>query len=655
MPTGPGSSSLQRAVEVALDYIGVHGKRKRITDETVDAVRADGTAIVGGESIGTMGVFKGMQAGDRVKVAWSRTGPNVKKPKRNMILAHQVRRNIPPTGFVQGATVLEELFVSTRPDGKKDVYFRDAYQCVPLKLDAIGIDTSGLQYGLDYVKWGPSNNRFFVHTGDRFFDFGLARFVVTKDKYHVIKIDREAHKAFASAVDVASLITEESSVNMLSNSTTIATISPVGASGSLTLTPITQNGSIFGWSAGLTLLNKLLDDRGHLIFAYSVVVNKAILPIEPTGAIESRNITLFVCGGSALNRFFVQINLHYPVIVDMTSGEILLSGLLDDLSGVFGPAYQGSIINVNTTSFANGYPGSWEAVGFNITDDCSASWQIAVFYPQFREYGNYDMWPLFVSFLEEEGDTKTALNGWIGWSDIQSRSIRVFQNGGVHGGIFAPDPGTPAPPGPLDGRRQITMCASSIENKHSILNDSNVSPDFPGFILGGATYNHLVWQHQGGSQFRPNDGFVAFNPSNPCFITWMDDGSTVEYPEQVSSVFRQHNNANAQGVATIYLTGTDFAYRLDTVLLPPNPALPSTTPFNFFVNLWSFIGLQVTPNDILQSSNFEDVSMSKLKALAPLPDGVFQDATNQANSGNLDIQVVNDPTILKPIRKYEAP
>jgi len=163
MSGGAQSQTLQKAIQSAIDYIGLGKKKTRITDETVEAVAGDGSAYVKGEVMGTSGRFQSMKAGDKVKVLWSRTSSSVKKPKKNVIIAHQVRRNIPPVTYVAGGEIVEELFISGAEDSR-DVYFRDYQQVTNLGLRDLGMATDPIG-----VKFGEDGNTFFTFDADYMF------------------------------------------------------------------------------------------------------------------------------------------------------------------------------------------------------------------------------------------------------------------------------------------------------------------------------------------------------------------------------------------------------------------------------------------------------------------------------------------------------
>lgn len=172
MATGPKSASLQAAINIAIEYLGLNKKTPRITDETVDAVLPDGTVLVGGNALRTSGVFKGMKAGDKVRVGWSRTSNAVKKPKRTVILAHQVRRNIPPPPTQNTGTdnLVEELFVAQDASGRFDVWFRDAKRVINLFI------RSYLDGDPTFVKWGTREDSFVVATNSgKFYIFTFVR------------------------------------------------------------------------------------------------------------------------------------------------------------------------------------------------------------------------------------------------------------------------------------------------------------------------------------------------------------------------------------------------------------------------------------------------------------------------------------------------
>lgn len=169
----PDSPTLSRAVQAALNYIGLGGaKRKQVTQESVDGVLGNGDLIAGNATLRTSGDVRGVQAGQTMPVLWSRANlaPGVHGVKPAVILAHQ-KREAPPI-FRPGSAVqviagaVEELFLApaSASDARLDVWFRNISVRHPLGLvdelpdgNAIGI------------VWGADQRSFVVqHTATSF-------------------------------------------------------------------------------------------------------------------------------------------------------------------------------------------------------------------------------------------------------------------------------------------------------------------------------------------------------------------------------------------------------------------------------------------------------------------------------------------------------
>jgi hypothetical protein len=160
------SPTLSRAIDVCLQYLGVRGA-KRLTEGTVTAVLADGTLEVGGAKMRTTGTARGLQAGTKVPVLWSRGNGAARNVKPTAVIMHQVQRGAAPTVSVRAsaADVFEELSVRVATvGGAVQLWYRTAALAVALGVEAAapGLVLSSL---VDpKVRWGPpSTNTFLLY------------------------------------------------------------------------------------------------------------------------------------------------------------------------------------------------------------------------------------------------------------------------------------------------------------------------------------------------------------------------------------------------------------------------------------------------------------------------------------------------------------
>jgi len=654
MPTGSSSTSLQRAVEVALDYIGVHGKRKRVTDETVDAVRADGTAIVGGESLSTSGVFKGMQAGDRVKVAWSRTSQAVRKPKRNVILAHQVRRNIPPMNTQQGGQIVEELFIANRDDGVKDVFFRNAFQCSPLKLDSFGIPT----VSLETVKWGQGNNMFYVLSGVKQPNTtvpGHTSIIVegsTTKKYHIFKINRELRTPFTSSVDIVQLISVDNVVDFATNNLVIAeTWMPYGDVDADSMNPYLTAAGTGNPTLG-----------SSYVFNMSSIRGSSTVPVG--GGVH---LTLNKASGS-----------FYVVMQRLGTLHAYADAILTD-------------VEVNTVG-NNSL--SWSLLGTMLTDDghlimtCNVRYFAGSVQPDFRNNPNQPAIGAFPYTHPYIGPGPRTSTSSVALEYIRPVIIDFTENKILVDGFRTSNADylfIPFPPPTLSNIIDMThgypgswgasfTPAYSLTEIYNFITYAN-SKDGAGevYILGGAAYvrkdstygslcispinglctilsplsseflglveemslSHIVWAK--GNHATLATGLDNINIDRECFVTLMDSGKQTTLPVAMST--RLHN-------MELNLLNTDFMYRLDN----NTGTLPADTPVNYFAKIWEFRGdTTITTAEIVTQNVFpEDTALRDFKKLAPIPNGVVQ----PIDITKYDLQIINYDKILQPINKF---
>jgi hypothetical protein len=165
---------MARAVEACVEYLGF-GKRapKRVTEETVQAVLADGTVIVQDTPLRTTGNVHGLQAGDRVTVAWDRP-PNssVRAPARPVAIYKHTSKRAQSAPAIRRLAegIVEELFLGPNPTfpspfadtderfryGYTDVWYRDSEVVLGLGLvpDLHDLDDPFNDPPPDLIGWG---------------------------------------------------------------------------------------------------------------------------------------------------------------------------------------------------------------------------------------------------------------------------------------------------------------------------------------------------------------------------------------------------------------------------------------------------------------------------------------------------------------------
>jgi hypothetical protein len=140
--------------------------RNRVTIEQVTAAFGDGHFIAADEDLTTTGDGEGLEAGEKVPVAW-------KDGKPVVIVFHHSQRAQPRVAVKVVLGVVEELFVATNSKGDVDVYFRNRNQVTPLRVKK---HTGGVNPG--FVLWGMNDDSFVVR------DAG------SQTRFHVFKLNR---------------------------------------------------------------------------------------------------------------------------------------------------------------------------------------------------------------------------------------------------------------------------------------------------------------------------------------------------------------------------------------------------------------------------------------------------------------------------------
>lgn len=208
---GTGTSpTLSRVVHLALGYLGFGaGKRKQVTEESVDAVLGNGDIHAAGANLRTSGDVRGVKAGARVPVLWNRANlaPGEHGVKPAVVLSHQRRQGAPPSPLRPPAQLVvagavEELFIALDATGQLDVWFRNDTLCAPLNvrgaLAARGPLTHAAFAGVNLnaeltrVRWGTKADRFHLELGGPpgayFAVFELSRTMLPSGIFRRLKI-----------------------------------------------------------------------------------------------------------------------------------------------------------------------------------------------------------------------------------------------------------------------------------------------------------------------------------------------------------------------------------------------------------------------------------------------------------------------------------
>lgn len=192
------SSHVTQAFEAIMEYFGFKGV-KRLTDEKVTAVRADGTAqLANGAVVRTSGNYRGLQAGQVIPVLHSRgqgVTSNVGAGGAGyaMVLSHQIRQGIGGRRLGVSAEpvvgVVEELWSFAAPGDPvlgtpPSVWFRNALVFAKLLGPTdIPLDAPLTSQGQLDAVWGFGDRMFYLRIRPDVFD---PRF----DYYLIYALDR---------------------------------------------------------------------------------------------------------------------------------------------------------------------------------------------------------------------------------------------------------------------------------------------------------------------------------------------------------------------------------------------------------------------------------------------------------------------------------
>jgi hypothetical protein len=461
-------------------------------------------------------------------------------------------------------------------------------------------------------------------------------------RYYIFKFSRAANTAFPAGINAAHQVKFESFVDLATNTTPIATVSPIGSPGSIALTAshtsghVAGGGSTTGWDAGAAIMDTMLDHRGHFIISYNISIAGLVKPVDyafppvtnlaPAGFIDAGYSQIF------------SASFMYPVVCDLTSGEKILDGFSSGPGALLNPLPP-STITFNSFDFNAGLPGTWFTVATVGGGLAANSYSLWGFTPSIPNVQHYVLEVLFVAW--KTGDPLTRVKGWVGHVDQETGQMYVWEH---YFAADAPDP-RPANPPPTTGVGQGvgTMVCSPTNELHTVLTPFTFGrPLTPTIGLRfGATYSHLIWQPIGSELFFGNN-VSNLDEATPCNITVMDTGVTVVEPSALSAKF--HNAATGNGPMTMLVT--DFIYWLDMTA----SEYPAGTKTNYFAQVWHFRkAVSLTPAQIVAPIVMpEDTAMSPMKPLAAVPTGV----TQPKQLGLYDLQVVNDAQVLSTVGEF---
>lgn len=583
-----------------------------LTMERVTRVLGTGHVEVLGVRIPVTGEgLRTVRSGGQVAVAWQQGRPVV-------AIVHTARRSGTPVPLPSAvAPLVEELFLATRPDGTRDVYFRNFDDVIALRLDRF-LPTGG--FGT--LRWGPLNDRFFVQEGSR---------------YHIFKLDREPDEPFEPGADPSEGIILERTENVATNTTVLA----AGTSG----------GNITPQSPGTIRISVSLAVDGSLIGSFTI---GGIQPAVNVWAnVPGPNFT-----SSATSPFTAPPlpgGGRWPVIADLTNGVVLLSGY--DNPEFFGPwALFDPDIPTNVAPFAIGdgailAPGqaffrtmTWVQGNTFIEDldppfeghtQLAVTWHFG--YSAEPSAIQATAEPLLVLGADVPADQR--VRGLVAWTRRefsillgQTFDLANWNSFVSFGGQTGYNPVAPAAPFPVTP--QSGALAQAVFETATV----ELYPlDRPARGLSYApTYRRVIWRAPGAVSFLPaNSGLNVGGLDSPGFASLLSGGA----PVQISPTLRA-----SIGQRGLVVLPTDFLYQLDNPAVP----LPAEIEVNFFVEGWEFGG----PTSLDTTSTAFPAELEDLveaKELADVPEGVI----HPTGAGEFSLYVNNDPATLEGIGLFD--
>lgn len=596
-----------------------------LTVEPVDAVNSDGTYQVRGKTVSATGLAQ-LEAGQAVTVAWKQGSPAA-------IVAHQVQRAQFPQAPAGVFPVVEELFYQVRPnDGVPDIYFRNAFECVPLNLPKLVPTASFLN---SVPVWGLGQDRFFTNATDIAPPFTGRTFI--------FKFARPSFQPF-DGPGAAGRVTLESVYDGSGDNTPIATI----GSQVFSMANQTPPGPASMRQGG----SPLLDVNGALIFTFNFDVN---FTIGTTPVVPHNPGDLFILRALNFGRF------SYPVVYDATNRVVLLSGVAHpDFAGAALPA-----VPSWTGSFAAAV--TWTLQGTFVTDARNTARfpfpPTGITISQYCGVGTTpgitiaDLQPF--SVVGVKGADR--VRGWVAWYGEEYQNwvgqSSVPFGGGPVGtyGFVEPFPDQ-MPSSCADVGSTFTPARSAAAVRAPLI--GSILPIYPLHSLGSAstvdglqcaaTLNHLVWRKNVATAEGMNLNGLDLDAGGSD-----SEGFIMFFPTLLKPSTNQHltnglrGGVGAHGVAIVQ---ADFAYQMD------NPRIPfkAGAKVNYFLRFWPFANsgpppdidaLAVSPDQshslpFVPGKDYpEDTSLTSVSKLAALPKGVTIGDT--LSGRGFSIQVVN--------------
>lgn len=553
------------------------------------------TRVLGGDQVEVRGAIvpvtglglRALRAGSPVAVGWQKGRPVV-------AIAHSAKRSGVPVPLpVLGEQLVEELFIAQRPeDDVRDVYVRTFEGVSALRLDRF-LDTAGFST----LRWGPTNEWFFVQEGS---------------KHHIFHFDRTPDEPVAASDDLVDLVTLDRTEDLSTKTMTLLTLDAPDAA------PIVVAAN----AANVTQVSRSLAVDGSLIVSYEVRAAATSVPDNKPAA----NFASSLASAFTINGFTG--TMAWPVVADVTNGVVLLSGF-EDLE-LLAPMIE-SLFDYNNTprvefpffgSVLVGFarPTTWvpgNSFAFALDPpfeghtELVTTWQFG--YSETPSSVRAVLDPILV--LGASVAAGERVRGFVAWARLEY-NIFLGQIFNIPSWIFFIDPinsdqfpVAPAPPFPVTQQTGAVAQAPTDGGMRVLYPVSRPA----GGLSFASTWHHVVWRKPAGLTFSPDLGAGGEAPG---FITAFVDGSEVQITAELRARF---------GDRGLQVLPPDFVYQPDA---PPDP-LPADAAVNYFIDLWPFAeGVGAVPVNVADGGGFpEDAELGELepfKELADLPEGVVQ-------------------------------
>ena len=551
--------------------------------EVIQAVRADGWVRVRETWIPVTGKVP-LRAGQSIAVMWRDGTPQVAMMNQARRSGGDALLTVPALGLV------EELFIATRPDGVRDVYFRNYDATTALQLDRF-VETSAFST----LRWGTLNDRFFVQ-------YGIG-------KYRIFRFDRNADEPFAAGQDPSGAVSLERSDDLATNSMTVATLSAVNQSpATVTLTPASPSfpGSA-SLSAALNQVDTLLDPDGNLIVAYDLRITlPATFEAGPIPGPFALNLATL---GTLVGE------LHYPIVVDATQQVKILDMFAtpDFLSewpavpdynsldlAASGGRPSGGLLVPTTWMPANAFT---RPLADPPPDTLTITWQC----------GKSDtpvVWRYLLDpFLVLEPGSGKRLLGFVALAFFQYPAFAVQTFDLPTFSTYIPPSGGEFPTCSAVQTPQAGAVVQAPRRTELLVLFPIARP--AGGLSFASTWDHLVWRSPSGGSFFPGGDLDTGGADSEGFVTSYASGAAKRIADTLRAKFGQRG---------VQVLPSDFLYQADA----PPVALPPNAETKFFIDGWDGGTGQVTLDADAAAFPLEDLGLAEVKGLADIPDGVTQ-------------------------------